>query len=82
MVRLIAVAVLWVLVSVAAEAQTTIRLVPVDGATVAAGARFDIRVEATAPAGAEAPAGLTVTLDGADITARNIDLPARTHIVA
>ena len=62
----------FVLTSVTAHAQTSISIVPVNGATIAAGARFDIRVEATSAAGGEAPRGLTVTLDGADITAENI----------
>ena len=53
-------------------AQTALRIVPVDGATIAAGQRFDIRVEATGTTGGEAPAGLVVSLDGVDITARNI----------
>ncbi len=64
-----------VLVPVCAQAQTVLRLVPVAGATVAAGARFDIRVEAPALAGGDAPAGLRVTLDDVDITARNILAP-------
>lgn len=63
-----------VLLSVTAHAQTSIRVVPVSGATIAVGARFDIRVEATG-AGGEAPRGLTVTLDGVDVTARNILAP-------
>lgn len=62
----------FVLVSVAAHAQTTLRIVPVSGATIAAGARFDIRVEATGAPGGAAPRGLAITLDGADITAKNI----------
>ena len=56
-------------------AQTTLRIVPVAGATIAAGSRFDIRVEATgAPAG-NAPAGLKVVLDGKDVTSTNILAP-------
>ena len=55
--------------------QTSIRIVPVTGATIAAGARFDIRVEATGAPGGEAPAGLKVVLDGQDITATNILAP-------
>lgn len=66
---------LLVLSAVSANAQTAIRLVPVTGATIAAGARFDIRVEATGTPGGAAPRGLTVTLDGTDITARNILAP-------
>ena len=65
----------FVLVSVAAHAQTSIRIVPVNGATIAAGSRFDIRVEATAASGPEAPGGLKVTLDGVDVTAKNILAP-------
>ena len=64
-----------VLVSVTAHAQTTLRIVPVNGATIAAGARVDLRVEATGVAGGEAPRGLTVTLDGVDVTAKNILAP-------
>lgn len=54
-------------------AQTTLRIVPTDGATLAAGQRFDIRVEATAadPQGPP-PGGLRVTLDGEDLTPLNI----------
>ena len=59
---------------VPAQAQTSIRLMPVTGATIAAGVRFDIRIEATAAAG-EAPRGLKVALDGTDITAKNILAP-------
>ncbi len=65
----------FVLVSTTAHAQTSIRIVPVSGATIAAGARFDIRVEAAGVAGGEAPRGLTVTLDGVDVTASNILAP-------
>ena len=61
-----------VLTSVTAHAQTSLSIVPVDGATIAAGARFDIRVEATSARGGQAPRGLRVTLDGVDITGRNI----------
>jgi alkaline phosphatase len=62
-------------VPVTAHAQTSIRIVPVNGATIAAGSRFDIRVEATNAPGGEAPRGLTVTLDGVDVTAKNILAP-------
>jgi alkaline phosphatase len=57
------------------SAQTTLRLVPVEGAAIAAGARFDIRVEATGTPGGAAPSGLKVVLDATDITARNILAP-------
>ena len=60
------------LLATPAVAQTSLRVAPVDGATIAAGARFDIRVEATGTPGGPPPSGLTVTLDGADITAKNI----------
>lgn len=47
---------------------------PPDRATFAVGQRFDLRVEATADGGPAAapPNGLTVTINGEDITARNI----------
>ena len=47
---------------------------PPDRAAFAIGQRFDLRVEATSDGGAEAapPSGLTVTINGEDITARNI----------
>jgi alkaline phosphatase len=63
---------LLLLAAAPAFAQTALRLVPVDGAAIAAGSRFDIRVEATATPGGAPPAGLKVLLDGADVTARNI----------
>ena len=55
-----------------AFAQTRLRIMPPPGATFAVGQRFDLRVEA---AGDAAPRGLAVTLDGADITARNALAP-------
>ena len=47
---------------------------PPDRAIFAVGQRFDLRVEATADGGPAAapPSGLTVTINGEDITARNI----------
>ena len=60
------------LLAVPVLAQTSVRAVPVDGAAIAAGARFDIRVEVTGAAGGVPPAGLKVVLDGADISGRNI----------
>lgn len=58
-------------VPLAARAQTTIRIMPPDGAILAAGQRIDIRVEATA-SGETPPRGLTVRINGVDVTARNI----------
>ena len=47
---------------------------PPDRATFAIGQRFDLRVEATADGGPAAapPSGLIVTINGEDITSRNI----------
>jgi len=53
------------------EAATTIRIMPPDGGVLAAGQRFDIRVEATSD-GADAPRGLTVRLNGKDLTPLNM----------
>jgi alkaline phosphatase len=69
------IATVFVLVSVTAQAQTSLRIVPVNGATIATGSRFDIRVEATAQPGGQPPRGLTIALDGVDITAKNILAP-------
>ena len=57
-----------------ASAATRIRIMPPDRATFAVGQRFDMRVEATADGGPAAapPSGLIVTINGEDITARNI----------
>ena len=54
-----------------ADAETRIRIMPVDGGVMAVGQRFDIRVEATAD-GPLPPRGLVVTINGADVTARNV----------
>ena len=63
-----------ILVSAApAAAQTRLRIMPPPGATFALGQRFDLRVEATGSA--SAPRGLAVTLDGVDISARNVLAP-------
>ncbi len=53
-------------------AQTRLRIMPPSGATIAVGQRFDLRIEATAAA---APSGLAVTLDGVDVSARNVLAP-------
>jgi alkaline phosphatase len=60
------------LFSAGAEAQPSLQVAPVDGATIAAGSRFDIRVEATGTPGGPPPSGLKVVLDGRDITNANI----------
>jgi alkaline phosphatase len=58
-------------VAVSARAETTIRIMPPDGGVLAAGQRVDIRVEATSD-GTTAPRGLTVRINGVDVTARNM----------
>lgn len=50
----------------AARAETRIRIMPADGGVLAAGQRFDIRVEAS-----EGAPPLTVRVNGADVTDRN-----------
>ena len=57
--------------AVPAQAETRIRIMPPDGAVLAAGQRVDVRVEATAD-GKEPPSGLTVLVNGTDITRRNL----------
>lgn len=54
-----------------AAAQTAIRIMPPDRGTFAVGQRFDIRIEATSTT-PEPPGGLTVTVNGEDVTARNL----------
>jgi alkaline phosphatase len=54
-----------------AAAATRIRIMPADGGTLAAGQRFDVRVEATSDTGGP-PSGLVVRLRGVDVTARNV----------
>lgn len=54
-----------------AGAATRIRIMPPDGGVLAAGQRFDIRVEATSDT-TEPPRGLRVTVNGRDITPRNL----------
>src|SRR5512139_3161961 len=61
-------------ISTAAHAATTLRIMPPDGATVAAGQKFDLRVEATGD-GAEPPRGLQVQIDARDLTAQNLLAP-------
>ena len=53
------------------DAATSIRIMPPDGGVLAAGQRVDIRVEASSD-GAEPPRGLRVTIDGRDVTAKNL----------
>jgi alkaline phosphatase len=55
----------------AASGATTIRIMPPDGGVLAAGQRVDVRVEATSD-GTAPPRGLTVVIDGVDVTARNM----------
>ena len=63
---------LLVLIAVApAGAATRIRIMPPDGGVLAAGQRFDIRVEATSDT-TEPPRDLRVTVNGRDITPRNL----------
>jgi alkaline phosphatase len=54
-----------------ASAETRIRIMPPDGGVLAAGQRVDVRVEATGE-GTEPPRGLTVVINGRDVTSRNI----------
>jgi alkaline phosphatase len=54
-----------------ASGATRIRIMPPDGGVLAAGQRFDIRVEATADT-ADPPRGLRVFVNGEEITPRNL----------
>jgi len=54
-----------------AGAETRIRIMPPDTGVLATGQRFDIRVEATSDT-ADPPRGLRVSVNGLDITARNV----------
>ena len=54
-----------------ATAETRIRIMPADGAVLAVGQLFDIRVEATSD-GAEPPARLQVSINGRDVTSRSV----------
>jgi alkaline phosphatase len=57
--------------AVSGNASTRIRIMPPDQGVLATGQRFDIRVEATSDT-ADPPRGLRVTVNGRDITARNL----------
>jgi alkaline phosphatase len=54
-----------------AAASTRIRIMPPDGGVLASGQRVDIRVEATSD-GTSPPHGLTVSVNGRDVTPQNI----------
>lgn len=56
-------------VTLPAGAATAIRIMPPDGATLVAGQRLDLRVEATSDS-TERPRDLRVRIDGVDVTAR------------
>jgi alkaline phosphatase len=72
--RLVASALVLALVATGpAAADTRLRIMPPSGATFAVGQRFDLRVESTGDTAA--PRGLTVLLDGRDISGRNILAP-------
>jgi alkaline phosphatase len=58
-----------------AFASTSIRIMPPDGGVLAAGQRFDLRIEATSDTGSR-PSGLRVSVNGDDVTART-DVNAR-----
>ena len=53
-----------------AGAETRIRIMPPDGGVLAAGQRFDIRVEASSEV--EPPSGLRVFVNGRDVSARGV----------
>ena len=57
-----------------ATAETRIRIMPADGAVLAAGQLFDIRVEATAD-GTEPPTRLKVLINWKDVTSGNVLAP-------
>jgi len=69
-VRVVFLALFTVTTSSVASAQTTIRIMPPERATFAVGQRFDLRVEATGAG--SAPRGLLVTVDGTDVSGRNV----------
>jgi alkaline phosphatase len=54
-----------------AAAATSIRIMPPSGVIIAAGQRFDLRVEATADPGGPRPGGLRVWVNGQELTSRN-----------
>ena len=53
------------------HAATRIRIMPPDGGVLAAGQRFDIRVEASSDT-SDPPPGLRIAVNGVDITTRNL----------
>lgn len=53
------------------RAATRIRIMPPDGGVLAAGQKFDIRVEASSDTG-QPPRGLRLRINGVDITTRNV----------
>jgi alkaline phosphatase len=67
--RLSLLSILCLLVSSAAAATTTIRIMPADRGILATGQRFDIRVEARSD-GEQRPRGLRVRVNGVEMTAR------------
>jgi alkaline phosphatase len=68
-IRLSLVGILCLQLNSAASAATHIRIMPADRGVLAAGQRFDIRVEARSD-GESRPEGLRVRLNGADLTPR------------
>ena len=68
--RVLALVLLFACPATAAEAATTIRIMPPDGGVLAAGQFVDIRVEATSD-GTTAPQGLRVWINDRESTARN-----------
>ena len=59
------------LVAGTAQAATHIRIMPPDGGVLAAGQRFDIRVEVTSDT-SDPPRGLRILVNGEDVTSRNL----------
>ena len=59
------------LIALPAGAATRIRIMPPDGGVLAAGQRVDVRVEATSDTAAP-PRGLRVTINGVDVSGRNL----------
>lgn len=70
---LLLVAVAALVAAAPAGAQTSLRIAPADGAVLAVGQRFDVRVEATAAdPDSSPPHGLRVAVDGREITDENL----------